>query len=136
MKKGQCFTHFSRNTLIKSGTYFSALSYDDDFIAAATCDPANVNNLDNPSGNEKVFLFDIKEMNVSKVIDVPMFVSVTKLIHPEWIICGHFDGKLTAWKFQDENLTQFKGHTADVLTVDVNLVSSLYDLLQARAKTV
>ena len=66
VKKGLCFSHQSKENLIKSGTYFSALSFDENFIAAATCDPANVNRLvDDQGGTEKIFLYNLKEMNVS-----------------------------------------------------------------------
>ena len=68
IKKGLCFSHQSKDNLIKSGTYFSALSFDKNFIAAATCDPANVNRLvDDQDGAEKIFLYDIKKMTVTKV---------------------------------------------------------------------
>ena len=50
VKKGLCFTHHPKDSLIKSGTYFSALSFDNDFVAAATCDPANVNRLVDDQG--------------------------------------------------------------------------------------
>ena len=73
-------------------------------------------------GTEKIFLYNVKEMNVSKIIEVPMFVSVVKLIYPEWIMCGHFDGNLSAWNFKTEEITPFKGHHADVLALDVNQV--------------
>ena len=123
VKKGLCFSHQSKENLIKSGTYFSALSFDENFIAAATCDPANVNRLaDDQGGTEKIFLYNLKENNVSKIIEVPMMVSVVKLIYPKWIICGHFDGNLTAWNFTNEEIVPFKGHHADILAVDINQV--------------
>ena len=120
LKRGKCFSHISRDNLIKTGTYFSALSYDNEVIAAATCDPANVNRLDD--GLEQLFLVNFHDMNVVKVIQVPMFVSVVKLLYPKWILVGHFDGNLSLWSFKDETLSPLKGHHADVLALDVNEV--------------
>ena len=56
VKKGLCFTHHPKDSLIKSGTYFSALSFDKDFVAAATCDPANVNRLVDDQGIQFFFM--------------------------------------------------------------------------------
>ena len=53
-------------------------------------------------------------------MEVPMFVSVVKLIYPEWIMSGHFDGNLTACNITTGEILPFKGHHADVLSVDVN----------------
>ena len=76
-------------------------------------------------------------MNVSKIIEVPMFVSVVKLIYSEWIMCGHFDGNLSAWNFKTEEITPFKGHHADVLALDVNQVwiLQLISILNLQATT-
>lgn len=49
-----------------------------------------------------------------------MFVSVVKLIYPERIMCGHFDGNLTSCNITTGEIVLFKGHHADVLSVDVN----------------
>ena len=119
---GECFTHYAKDNLqMKSGTYLSALSFDKDFIAAATCDPANANRLE--EGSEKLFLFDLKEFCLTKTIQVPKLVSVVKLVYPKWIIYGHFDGNLNVWSFTDEIVHVYKGHLADILAVDVNEVS-------------
>lgn len=120
LKKGSCFTHLPKNHFVKEGTYVSALSMDKNFVAAATCDPANV---DRPEeGQEKLLLFDLEEMNVVRTVEVPMFVSCVKLIYGEYVIIGHFDGNLSLWNFEDESLASFKGHPADILAVDFNQV--------------
>ena len=72
VKKGLCFTHHPKDSLIKSGTYFSALSFDKDFVAAATCDPANVNRLVDDQGIQffyaNTLFYTILDFNLQKII--------------------------------------------------------------------
>ena len=49
-----------------------------------------------------------------------------KLIYPSLVICGHFDGNVTVWNLETgENIVNLRGHTADVLSLDFNQVSSI-----------
>ena len=110
-----------------------SVSYDKDFICAATSDPSNVNRLgtNEVEGLERLFLIDIKKKSTKLIIEVPVFVSILKLVYPSFVICGHFDGNVTVWSLENEgefgfagsNRVNLKGHTADVLSLDVNQVS-------------
>ena len=102
------------------------VSHDQGFICAATSDPSNVNRLgtNEVEGLERLFLIDIKKKTVKTIIEVPVFVSVLKLMYPTRVICGHFDGNVTVWSLHfGTNIINFRGHTADVLSLDVNQVS-------------
>ena len=110
---------------------FVSVSYDQDHICAATSDPSNVNRLgtNEVEGLERLFVINIAEKTVKNVIEVPVFVSVLKLIYPSLVICGHFDGNVTVWNLETgENIVNLRGHTADVLSLDFNQVSSILRL--------
>ena len=82
-------------------------------------------------GLERLFLIDIKKKSTKLIIEVPVFVSILKLVYPSFVICGHFDGCVTVWSLENEgefgfagsNRVNLKGHTADVLALDVSQVS-------------
>ena len=114
-------------------TLYFSVSYDQDHICAATSDPSNVNRLgtNEVEGLERLFVINIAEKTVKNVIEVPVFVSVLKLIYPSMVICGHFDGNVTVWNLETgENIVNLRGHTADVLSLDFNKVSLRLSNLQ------
>ena len=122
LHKSQCFKHILKENLIKPGTWFSALSQDKGYIAAATCDPSNVNrNWSSEDDFERVFIFK-QDLTVEQVFDVPMFVSVVKLVYPDLVITGHFDGNISCYDISTSQLDRIRGHSSDVLSLDINQV--------------
>ena len=129
LQKSQCFKHICKEDLIQPGTWFSALAQDKGFIAAATCDPSNVNRVyTTDDTKEKVLIFDLnRDMIMEKVIEIPMFVSVIKLVYPDFVLCGHFDGTITCFSLSNSDMIErIRGHSADVLSLVVNQVSTAF----------
>lgn len=124
LQKSQCFRHICKEDLIQAGTWFSTLDHDKGYIAAATCDPSNVNRVYEDT-KEKVLIFNLnRDMIVEKVTEIPMFVSVIKLVYPDWVLCGHFDGTITCFPLSSSpTIERIRGHSADVLSLVVNQVS-------------
>ena len=77
---------------------------------------------------EKVLIFDLnRDMIIEKVIEIPMFVSVIKLVYPDFVLCGHFDGTITCFSLSNSDMIErIRGHSADVLSLVVNQVSTAF----------
>ena len=101
------------------GTYISTIAYDGRYLAATTSDPFN------EEENEKLILYSWKEMKVVKVLDWPKYTSTLKLVGSELAVGGHFDGSITSLNLQDGVTNTFRAHTADILAIDLNMVSPL-----------
>ncbi len=103
------------------------MAFDKNYIAATTCNPANLDNLLENDGNDEdedtLFLFSLEQMKIVKTCKARPSALVVKLCYPDLAVAGHSDGFLRVWNLTEDSVKSFRAHTADILSLDLNMVS-------------
>jgi len=112
--------------LVRPPGRFSALDHHRGHIAGGTADSST-----NPQDEniESVVIWSVEHNRVTVSFPVSSSVSCIKLLYPQLVVCGHFDGTLSSYQVAGSTpgglLQRFRLHTAPVLSLDISIQEDL-----------
>ena len=102
--------------LVRAPGRFSALDWDSDHIAGGTADSGA-----DTDTSDSVVIWSLTDNRVTVSFHVSSSVSCIKLLYPQLVVCGHFDGTLSCHSITGPSpgslIHKLKLHTAPVLSL-------------------
>eukprot|EP00095_Tigriopus_kingsejongensis_P009076 maker-scaffold742_size103727-snap-gene-0.17 protein:Tk09076 transcript:maker-scaffold742_size103727-snap-gene-0.17-mRNA-1 annotation:"f-box wd repeat-containing protein 2" len=124
LRVGRAFDHHVISDIPLFNGYFTALDFDQGFLAAASVDNSD------PCGINNAFaiVWSLKRQEIVHKLSLAQpqaRASVVKLMMPMYLCVGFVDGSIHYWDIPDSNSVRFAGHTAAIFSLAGNLELNL-----------